>query len=297
MEENLKSESEVEELKFEEPSKACEQQSLVKDYFTVDESGKIKELANLFGQSEAELKKEFGVFKAKKVYKKLNYFIDTRMKLNGDIIDMLNTATKYGFYGVTVYPTALPLAVSLLNGCGVKVRALVDYPSGESSYKAVRYALKQAVNRGADEVLVALSCYEIKNGDEKDVFKKVRKLVKRAKTKPVSVLLDTSVLSRAEVERVMNLLWTSGIYSVVLARQNGELDKNLAIECAQSYGDKINVECFDDITCSEVAVSTLLGGVNMLCSESCQDIVLDFSKKINACEVEDCQALDKTSKE
>ena len=296
MEESIKTENAIEEVKLED-STPCEAQSLVKDYFTEDTSGKIKELADLFGQSEAELKKEFGVFKAKKVYKKLNYFIDGRFRLNGDIIDMLNTATKYGFYGVTVYPSTLPLAVSLLSGGSVKVRALVDYPSGESSFKAVKYSLKQAIKLGADEVLVTLSSYEIKNGEEKSLFKKVRKLVKTAKGKCVSVLLDTAVLSRAEVEKVINLLWTAGITSACFTRVNGELDKNLAIDCSQLIYDKLNVECFDDISCSEVAVSTLLGGISMITSEYCQEIVLDFSKKINACEQVECQALDKSDKE
>ncbi len=286
----------IEEIKLEDLPVSNEQ-SFVKDYFTEDGSQKIKELADLFGQSECELKKEFGSFKAKKVYKKLNYFIDNRFKLNGDIINLIKTAEKYGFYGVTVYPTALPLAVALLVGSSVKVRALIDYPSGESSFKTIKYSLKQALNDGAEEFLISLSAYEFKNDDNREIFKKVKKLVKKADGNKVSVLLDTAILSRAELEKIINLLWVSGIYSIVLMRSQGELDKNLAIELASFAGDRINVECLCDINCSEVAVSTLLGGVSMLTTEYCQEIVLDFSKKINACDSVDAQPLDKTDKE
>lgn len=297
MEESLKNENSVEEVKISEEPLNASEPSLVKDYFTEDESGKIKELANLFGQSEGELKKEFGVFKAKKVYKKLNYFIDNRFRLVGDVIDMLNTATKYEFYGVTVYPTALPLAVSLLSGGNVKIRALIDYPSGESSYKAVKYSLKRAVKERADEILVAFSPYTVKNADEKESLKILKKLAKKAKNKRFSVLLDTSVLSKAELDYALNLLVNGGVSSVALHRLNGEVDKSLVVEFAEKFSGRLSVECFDDVNCSEVAVSTLIGGVNMLTSEYCQEIVLDFSKKINACEPSDCQVLDKTNKE
>ena len=84
MEESLK--NDIEEIKIEQSGES----SLVKDYFKDDQSGKIKKLADLFGQSELELKKEFASFKAKKVYKKLNYFIDGRFRLNADVLDILN---------------------------------------------------------------------------------------------------------------------------------------------------------------------------------------------------------------
>ncbi len=288
--------SDVIEIKLEDINK-IDEPSYVKEYFTEDDGKKLKELADLFGQSEGELKKEFGSFKAKKVYKKLNYFIDNRYLLSGDIINEIKTAEKYGFYGVTVYPTALPVATTLLFGTSVKVRALVDYPSGESSYKTVKHALKHAVKQGADEILITLSSYRFKNEEEKDFFKGVRKLVKMAKERKVSVLVDTAVLSRAELEKVINVLWVSGISSIVLSKSQGELDKILAVELSNFASDKLNVECMCDVSCSDVAVSTLLGGVSMLTTEYCKEIVLDFSKKINACEKQDVQPLDKTDKE
>ena len=298
MEESVKNENAVEEIKFEEPKGVCEKStSLVKDYFTEDGSGKIKELANLFGQSESELKKEFGVFKAKKVYKKLNYFIDTKRLLNADIIDSLNVATKYGFYGVTVYPTALPLAVGLLSGGSVKVRTIIDYPCGESSFKTLKCAIKSAIKDGANELLLCLSSYSVRNEDGKELLKKVKKLVKRAKATPLSIMLDTAILSRAEIENAIKTLLSVGANSFALTDSSGELDKNLSVEFSQTFSGKTSIECFDKIKCVEVAISTLLGGVNMLTTANCQELVLDFSKKINACEVEECQALDKCDKE
>lgn len=291
MEESLK--NDIEEIKIDSASET----SLIKDYFKEDQSGKIKKLADLFGQSELELKKEFASFKAKKVYKKLNYFIDGRFRLNGDVLDILNTATKYGFYGVTVYPTVLPLAVSLLYGDSVKIRVLIDYPYGESTLKSKRSEIKRAIKGGANECLVCVSSYLIKNAEEKDFIKSVQKLVKTTGDGNLSLLLDTAILSKAEIERVINLVVSEGVYSVVLSRSKGALDKNLVGELASVFSGKIKVECFDDINCSELAVSTLLGGVDVITSEYCEDIVLDFSKKINACDSEDVQALDKTVKE
>ena len=49
-----------------------EDSNVIKEYFLHEEGRScMKDLADLFGQSEGEMSKEFGVFKAKKLYKKL----------------------------------------------------------------------------------------------------------------------------------------------------------------------------------------------------------------------------------
>ena len=102
-----------------------------KDYFTPQKNKASKELAELFGQSENQLKKEFGIYKAKKIYKKLSYFVDAKAKLREEVIKELQNAKKRELYSVLVYPTQVSLAKLILKGTETKVRAVINFPSGE----------------------------------------------------------------------------------------------------------------------------------------------------------------------
>ena len=288
---DVSKESEIVEIKLEKLEENKESPSLVKDYFAPESDLATKELASLFGQSEFELQKEFGTYKAKKIYKRLNLFIDDNFLHKDAVVSKLRLAKKYGFYGVTVYPLLIPIAKSMLKGSGVKVRALVGFPHGGDIYKVIKYSLKQAVECGADEIIISVSSYDIKNGDLKEIAKKYKKLLKYSRKKPISLSLDASSLTLAELESAVNALSTIDISAVSINMRTG-VDKHLIESVVTAVCSREKVEFYSDVCSAEEAVSILLSGVNLLSTSLCEQVVLDLNKKINATTCQASETLD-----
>ena len=288
-------ENEIEEVKLEEiKAESMEEPSLVKDYFVKDGSASKTDLASLFGQSEMELQKEFGSYKAKKIYKRLNVFIDGSTLLKDEIVSKLKLATKYGFYGASVFLRHVALAKSYLKGSGVKVRALVGYPFGLDDYKTTQCALKQAVEKGADEVILQIPSYSVKNGELKELAKTVKKLQKYLRKKPLILSLDAQSLTIAEIESAVCALSSIDISSIIVCLNSG-VDKNLIESVVSAVAGREYVEFHSDVCSAEDAVSVLLGGVNVLSTPLCEQVVLDLNKKINTTGCQATETVDKLS--
>ena len=283
--------TQIEEVKLEEIPTKTEDTSLVKDFFVKDNGSSKKELASLFGQSEYELQKEFGSYKAKKIYKRLNMFIDGNSALKEEIISKLDLASKYAFYGVTVFPLHLPLAKNRLKNSGVKVRVLIGYPYGLDGYKCIKYSLKQTIDRGADEIVLSIPSYLIKNGEIKEPIRCVKKLKKYLRKKPLTLSLDATYLTIAEIENAVNqfsALTISGINLLV----NSGVDKNLIESVVNAVCSRAQIEYFSNVCSAEDAVSVLLSGVNLLTTHACEQVVSDLNKKINTTSCDKPETLD-----
>lgn len=276
--------------------KEVNEPSIIKDFFKDEKEQNVKELAELFGQSETELKKEFGSFKAKKIYKKLNYFIDNGCKLKKELISCLETAVKNEFYGVTIFKTALPIAKSVLSKTNVKIRVLINYPLGEEDYNTVKFSLKQAVKNGADEIAVMLSSFTYKNCDLSETIKQVKKLLKIAKKKKLIIVLDSANLSRTDIEKILSALISLGVRSIMIANAKSTIDRDLLDDAIKVCADKIFLELKDGVLLAEQAISSLVSGVDFLTTEFAPEIVNDLSAKISTFE-SGCKPLDKTDKE
>ena len=209
---------EVKEIKIQEETLTESEPSIIKEFFL--SSSSERELSALFGQSETELKKEFGSYKAQKIYRRLNSFIDSRDKLLGEVKTALKEALKFGFNSVTVFSNVVSIAKSVVKGA-VKVRALVNYPYGEEVQKAINYQIKCAVREGADEVLIPLSVFAFRTLASEELTKLLKKSVAVARGKRVYALIDLSVLTLPEVESAIAILINSGVYGAVLSNENG----------------------------------------------------------------------------
>ena len=151
---------------------------IIKEYFLKDtQQMSIKELANLFGQSEGEMSKEFGAFKAKKLYKKLDYLLIDNTLFFEEFIKKCALAIKYGFKGITVLPSFVSRAKSALIDKSLEVRALIDYPLGEETFKSKLFSTKLAIKNGANALLLSLPTSAIKNGDYKKTAKEFKKIM------------------------------------------------------------------------------------------------------------------------
>ena len=280
----------IDEVKLESQETVENNQSLVKDFFVKENVNSTKELASLFGQSEVELQKEFGSYKAKKIYRKLGLFLDVTSLVQEEVIAKLKLLPKYGFYGVTAQPLVVPFIKSALNGSGVVVRALISYPYGLDTYKTLKVAVKQALEKGADELLLTISPYEIKNFDGKDLYKKINKLKKLSRNKMLIIALDGENLTLTQLDGIISHLAEAGVDGVSIKCEG--VDKNLIESAVQSANGKVKVELISNICSAEDAVSVMLSGINLLTTTNCEQVATDLNKKINTVGCQSPETLD-----
>lgn len=257
---------------------------IIKDYFFKDTpQTSIKELANLFGQSEGEMSKEFGTFKAKKLYKKLDYLILDNTLFYEEFIKKCALALRYGFKGVTVLPSFVARAKSSLVDKNLEVRALIDYPLGENLYKSRVYSVKLAIKNGASAILVALPTSAIKNGEYKKTAKEFNRIFKICKKRKVSVLIDFSKLNVNEVKPfIEKIVKDKRLYSII--PYNG-FNSIINFQAIKDVEDLVEGKCIVEgsglVESATEIVTAINSGASEILSIDCPFIAEDLDGKIN----------------
>lgn len=265
-------------------TKDFEDSKVLKDYFMHEEGRScMKDLADLFGQSEGEMSKEFGVFKATKLYKKLSYLIVDNTLFFEEIVRRCNLAVKYGFKGVTVLPSMVKKAKFTLGKKGVEVRAIIDYPLGEETFKNRLYSVKTAIKNGVDSLVITLPTFAIKNGEYKKVLKEFKRFLRVAKKHNVSVIIDFSKLNFNEVKPfIENLISLKKIHSVIPYNSfNGAINFGAVKDLCDLTLNKCVVEGAGKIETATEIVTALNSGAGEILSPDCPFIAEELNGKIN----------------
>lgn len=120
----------------------------------------------------------------------------------------LCVAYKNKYYSVCVNPVNVKDAKDYcefkLKGT-VKVVCQVGFPLGENTTEAKVFELKKAISDGADEVDVMVSVSRVKMGEWGYVKNELSRLVKAAKKHTVKAIIETSVLTKAELYKICSI--------------------------------------------------------------------------------------------
>ncbi len=276
LESEVKSEERVEEVK-------STDETVIKDFFIKDTGISLKEMAILFGQTEEELSKEFGAFKAQKLYSKMDFLIDETVVSFEEFKKKCMLAKKYNFKSVTVMPTFLGLAKDLLRGKNIKVRCVISYPFGEDIGKVKYYAVKRAIKLGADEILFVVSPREVKYGNYKVIVKMLKRVVKLAKKRPVTAILPIKNISNYEMQKISRMIAKDvKLYSVMPFSYGEEkVDYQSIIKDAlTAVNGKCYVEYGGNVETALDGVSIFSLGANGITSKNCPIIANELNIKI-----------------
>ena len=257
--------------------------TVIKDYFLKETGLTSKEMAILFGQSEEEISKEFGVYKAKKLYQKMDYLIIDSGLTQTEFSKKCQISEKHGFKSVTVLPTFVGLAKDLLGIKNISVRALISYPFGEDLPKVKYYAVKNSLKLGADAFLVCVSTSQVKSGDYKGVCKEFKRIIKICKKKPVTAVLDESKLSQLEIEKCAKILSKeTKIHSVMPADliESSKFNAQTVKSVLLAVDGKCHVESGGKIQSAMDTVAVLNAGANAITSSKCPEIAEELNMKI-----------------
>ena len=187
----------------------------------------LDKTAVIFGQSEEDIGKEFKEFKALKLFKRVDVDL-TSVRDTLILKKRIEEALKYGFGNVVVNPRHIKDTKRFLKGKKVGVFAAVCYPYGEELYGVKKYAVKRAMQEGADGVYLPISITDLKNGKIDQVRRELQKIVKKYRHKKIFVVLEVGELDFANTEKIVKLLLKTKITGIVSGTGYSSISKPFA---------------------------------------------------------------------
>lgn len=123
---------------------------------------------------------------------------------------LCDEAAEHGLFGVCVSPVFVARAKARLAGTPVKLVTVVGFPLAASFIEATELECQLAARAGADELDAVIRLSAAKSGDWARVEADARRIVQAAGGLPVKLILETAVLSDAEIERACEAALTAG---------------------------------------------------------------------------------------
>lgn len=132
----------------------------------------------------------------------------------GEIEGLCKRAREQKLRAVCMNTSRVTLAAARLEDTNVKVVALTGFPFGGMDADAKRYEAETAIDLGAQEIEVVLDHGKIKDGAHAVLLRELRDLVETADELPVCVVVETSLLTRAEISTAIQLVRDSGAQAI-----------------------------------------------------------------------------------
>lgn len=111
----------------------------------------------------------------------------------------LDLAARWGVFSVCVRPSDVPRAVARLGGTGVATGTVIGFPHGTTSTAAKVAESRRALDDGAVELDMVLHVGRLISGDEAAVEEDIAAVVSEAGERVVKVILETVLLTDAQV--------------------------------------------------------------------------------------------------
>jgi deoxyribose-phosphate aldolase len=108
-------------------------------------------------------------------------------------------------------PSYVPDGLQLLRGTEVHVMAGISFPRGQVSPELKQFEIENALAQGAQEIDMVLNLYAIKLGDYTTIEREIRMLRELTRTRTSKAILETSLLTDAEIKAVCVIASEIGI--------------------------------------------------------------------------------------
>ena len=193
-----------------------------------------------------------------------------------DVESLCDEAREHGFVAVCVNPVWVPACRARLRGSQAKVATVVAFPLGaaESDVKARETAL--AVSEGADEVDLVAAIGHIKSGDWVHVARDISAVVDAAGGRPVKVIIETAILTDAEIAKASVIARDAGAAYVKTStgfHASGGATTHAVSLIRRAVGDAIGVKASGGIRDCDTALRMLGAGATRIGTSSGVNIV------------------------
>ncbi len=122
------------------------------------------------------------------------------------IESLCTEAAEYKFSTACVNGSRVELAYSLLEESDVQVAAVVGFPLGAAEADSKRYETEVAIDQGAGEIDMVMNVGRFQDGDHDYIVREIRDVVEAADDHVVKVILETCLLTDAQIEQACKLV-------------------------------------------------------------------------------------------
>lgn len=187
-----------------------------------------------------------------------------------DVLRHCAVARAEGFAAAVVYPTHVALAAGQLAGSRVRTCTVVGFPSGANDPDVKAFEARRAVRAGADELDVVIAIGRLRGGERARVRDDLAGVVRAAEGRPVKAILETSLLSAAEIEQACLIALEARVAFVKTSTGAvGGATKEAVQLMRQTVGDRIGVKASGGIrTCADALTFLELGATRIGASRS-----------------------------
>lgn len=127
-----------------------------------------------------------------------------------EIINLLDEAKEYKFFGVCVNPVNVKFAKQYLKGTDIKVVTVIGFPLGQTTCESKVLETIDAVKNGADEIDMVLNCGKLKDGEYDYITEEIGAIKTACQNRNLKVILETDLLSADEIKTACKLCIKGG---------------------------------------------------------------------------------------
>lgn len=197
-----------------------------------------------------------------------------------DIEALCDEAREHGFVAVCVNPVWLPLCRARLRGDQTKVATVIAFPLGACAPEMKAREAELAVTEGADELDMVAAIGHIKSGDWAHVARDISAVVDAASDRPVKVIIETAVLTDAEISRASVIARDAGAAFVKTStgfHAAGGATTHAVSLIRSAVGDAMGVKASGGIRDCDAALRMLAAGATRIGTSNGVQIVRSAS--------------------
>ena len=127
-----------------------------------------------------------------------------------EIKSLCDESREYNFKSVCVNPSFIKDCKEFLKGSEVLVCTVIGFPLGSMTTEAKVFEVKDAIEKGADEVDMVINISRLKNRDDAYVKNEIAEIKKACGNHTLKVIIETCLLTDEEKVRVCLLAKEAG---------------------------------------------------------------------------------------
>ncbi len=130
-------------------------------------------------------------------------------------------AKQLDCYGVVVKPHYIEFARKVLKETRIKIISVVGFPHGGVTTATKGYEAVDLLQRGADEIEMVINLGALRDGEDLVVKNDIVSVVKVARGHPITVIIETALLSDDEKTRASKIALAAGASFIKTATDFG----------------------------------------------------------------------------
>lgn len=203
-----------------------------------------------------------------------------------EFLDGLELAKRYKAATVCVAPYDVKESAAVLEGSGVRVSTVIDFPHGNNSTAAKMFEVEEAVRNGASELDVVLAISRLYAGDYDYVERDLRAVIEKAHElgAPVKVIFENAYLTDEQIRKACEICREVGADYVKTSTgygPGGATLENVAL-MRESCGPSVSVKAAGGIRTLDELLRYRAAGARMIGTRATQPILEEAVRREKA---------------